>query len=253
MDLNYIKQKLTNYGLTADDYLSFTGNLVGKMNVPVALKAFNKYLTAEEAFYLVTNKVYEVANQLAFGIPGILQEEYSRIVSSEDILTFKEAIFEEVNHRFVSNSFPEFEKSGSLSLPSISYSPGTAGGYSIQQWVNALSQQKIASIDWRKYDDETQLMRDRVYMYRNMTNATLGKANLRVLGATPSGAITTYDHAAFAQTEKLNKLNETVDSNFTDQVKLASDFNQVKTDLYNKYATVEYVNDVSFAIPKMKA
>ena len=71
---------------------------------------------------------FESANVIAFGIPVRIQDNYEKIVSHEDYRDFQKAIYEEVNQRFLSNSFPEFQNAGSVSLSNVSIQSGYLGG-----------------------------------------------------------------------------------------------------------------------------
>ena len=98
INIQFIKSKLNKYGISFENFQLQTGNLVGKVIVPSALRAFNRNLTAEQAFYFVANKVFESANLLAFGIPAKLEEVYDRVVSHEDFKDFQKAVIDIVSY-----------------------------------------------------------------------------------------------------------------------------------------------------------
>lgn len=250
IDIQYIKTKLAKFGITFENFKHQTGNLVGRVIVPNALRAYNRNLTAEQAFYFVTNKVFESANVIAFGIPVRIQDNYEKIVSHEDYRDFQKAIYEEVNQRFLSNSFPEFQNAGSVSLSNASIQSGYLGGQLISDWVNPLSRQIISNIDWRQYDCAADVERDKVYMYRDGANAWFPTStDKRVLLALEDGSMGFKQIDDFAKQSDLVKAGETIKQNWDAQTQNRSDINDIKKEMKN-LAPFDYVNDVAVAFPK---
>lgn len=250
IDIQYIKTKLAKFGITFENFKHQTGNLVGRVIVPNALRAYNRNLTAEQAFYFVTNKVFESANVIAFGIPVRIQDNYEKIVSHEDYRDFQKAIYEEVNQRFLSNSFPEFQNAGSVSLSNVSIQSGYLGGQLISDWVNPLSRQIISNIDWRQYDCAADVERDKVYMYRDGANAWFPTStDKRVLLALEDGSMGFKQIDDFAKQSDLVKAGETIKQNWDAQTQNRSDINEIKKEMKN-LAPFDYVNDVAVAFPK---
>ncbi len=250
INIQFIKSKLNKYGISFENFQLQTGNLVGKVIVPSALRAFNRNLTAEQAFYFVANKVFESANLLAFGIPAKLEDCYDRVVSHEDFKDFQKAIYEEINQRFISNTFPEFANAGNVSLSNISIQNGYMGGQYIQDWVNPVSRQIISNIDWRQYDEAADVERDKVYMYRNMHNAWLPLSeSKRFILALEDGSVGYTDINEFATSKNLELAGEQIKQNYDQQVQNKTDINILKEET-KKLASLDYVNNIALAFPK---
>ncbi len=250
IDIQFIKSKLNKYGISFENFQLQTGNLVGKVIVPATLRAFNRDLTAEQAFYFVANKVFEAANVLAFGIPAKLEEVYDRVVSHEDFKDFQKAIYEEINQRFISNTFPEFSNAGSVSLSNVSIQNGYMGGQYIQDWVNPISRQIISNINWREYDLVADIERDKVYMYRNMHNAWLPLSeNKRFILALEDGSVGYTNVSNFATQNDLELAGNQIDANLDQSNKNKSEINTLK-DQSKNYATKDFVNEVAISFPK---
>lgn len=250
ISIQFIKSKLNKYGISFENFQLQTGNLVGKVIVPSTLRAFNRNLTAEQAFYFVANKVFESANLLAFGIPAKLEDCYDRVVSHEDFKDFQKAIYEEINQRFISNTFPEFANAGNVSLSNVSIQNGYMGGQYIQDWVNPVSRQIISNIDWRQYDEAADVERDKVYMYRNMYNAWLPLSeSKRFILALEDGSVGYTDINEFATQANLELAGEAIKQNYDQQVQNKTDINILKEET-KKLASLDYVNNIALAFPK---
>ena len=198
----------------------------------------------------MANKVFESANLLAFGIPAKLEDCYDRVVSHEDFKDFQKAIYEEINQRFISNTFPEFANAGNVSLSNISIQNGYMGGQYIQDWVNPVSRQIISNIDWRQYDEAADVERDKVYMYRNMYNAWLPLSeSKRFILALEDGSVGYTNINEFATSKNLELAGEQIKQNYDQQIKNKTDINILKEE-NKKFATTDYVNSVALSFPK---
>ncbi len=250
IDIQYIKNKLSKYGLSFANFQELTGNLVGKVIVPSALRAFNKDLTAEEAFYFITNKVFELANVLAMSIPSRIGDVWERTVSYDDYKDFQKAIYEEVNQRFLSNAFPEFQNAGSSAIGNTQIQQGYIGGQLLQDWVNPLSRQIIANINWLQYEEAADVERDKIYMYQNCANALLPTdTKKRVMLACEDGSIGLVDQAAFATSQKANEMQEQVNKNQSEHTANKTEINKIKEEI-KKFATKDLVEKIAIAFPK---
>lgn len=250
MDITHIKEKLLNYGISLENFEFQTGNLVGKTSVPNALRAYNKNLTPESAFYLVANKVFELANQLAYEIPKRLSDDYKNVVGPEIYKNFQYAIYEEINHRFISNSFPEFQNAGSVSISNTSINQGFLGGPSITDWMNPMSRQIIANIDWKQFSDEANYQRDKVFMYRNMENAVFSNSpNRRIMKVLEDGSVSLENEINYAKSDALSSTNEKLEQTTNNTTINTSDINYFKS-IFPTLATKEYVDELVTSFPK---
>ncbi len=243
IDITSLKNKLSKYGITFENFQEQTGNLIGRVIVPNALRAYNRDLTIEQAFYLVANKVFESANVLAHGMPFRMIDVWERAVTLEDFRDFQKATYEEINQRFLSNAFPEFQFQGSVSLSNQNIQNGYIGGESITNWVNPQSRQIIANIDWEKYTDAANWVNDKYFMYRDMSNGWLPTSTKkRVLLALEDGSVGMQPKDEFASQKDLNTAKEQIDENSNRITSNKTDINEIKQQLLD-YATKEELYD----------
>lgn len=254
-DLDGIKNKLALFGITFENYKDTTGNLTGNITLPSSLFAFNKNLTTEEAFYLVANKVYEAVNLLAMDVPNKFEVNWKQVVGDKIFNDFQTAIYEEVNQRFLSNSFPEFQNATTLTpnLMNLS-SNGMSGGPNITDYLNAITKQKILNIDWLSIDPEKQWDSRYVInrMYANMSNLSLPpQQEKQVLMASEDGTFYRKFLSWFVNKNQIKDLNKQVNNNTTEIANIQSDFNNWKP-IANNAATKEWVAKQVVGLPTTK-
>lgn len=254
-DLESIKNKLALYGITFENYKDTTGNLTGNITLPSALFVYNKNLSTEEAFYLVANKVYEAVNLLAMDVPNKFEVNWKQVVGDKIFNDFQEAIYEEVNQRFLSNSFPEFQNATTLTpnLMSLS-SSGISGGPNITDYLNAITKQKILNIDWLSIDPEKQW--DARYninrLYANMSNLSLPpQQEKQVLMANEDGTFYRKFLSHFASKNQIENIDTRISENTKNLANVQNDINSFKPIVDNS-ATKEWVAKQITALPNVE-
>lgn len=255
-DLDSIKNKLALFGITFENYKDTTGNLTGNVTLPSSLFAFNKNLTAEEAFYLVANKVYEAVNLLAMDIPNKFEVNWKQVVGDKIFNDFQSAIYEEVNQRFLSNSFPEFQNATTLTpnLMNLS-SNGMSGGPNVADYLNAITRQKILNIDWLSIDPAKQW--DSRYninrLYANMSNLSLTpQKEKQVLMANEDGTFHRKFLSWFVNKNVINNLDDRISNNTKNIANVQSDLNFFKPVVENS-ATKDWVAKQIINLPETEA
>ncbi len=249
INIDSIKDKLYKFGITYDTYLEKTGNLVGKPIVPNALRAYNRELTYEEAFYLVANKVFDTANMLAHSIPIELQQIWYKIAAPQDFKDFQLAIFEEVNQRMLSNTFPEFQNAGTVSVSNMSIQNGFIGG-GLTELINKQSQQLIANIDWYKYSEDADNEREKLYMLSDFSNLWIKTATYkRVLIALEDGTSGVLNLGYFAKDDDLKKANDKIDANLTLATDTKTEVNEIKNKI-KSFCTKDELEKIATAFAK---
>lgn len=254
-DLDSIKNKLALFGVTFENYKDTTGNLTGNITLPSALFVYNKNLTTEEAFYLVANKVYEAVNLLAMDVPNKFEVNWKQVVGDKIFNDFQSAIYEEVNQRFLSNSFPEFQNATTLTpnLMNLS-SNGTSGGSNVTDYLNAITRQKILNIDWLSIDPDKQW--DSRYninrMYANMSNLSLTpQQEKQVLMANEDGTFYRKFLSYFVNKNQINNLDDRISENTKNIANVQSDINTFKPIAENS-ATKEWVAKQITSLPNVE-
>lgn len=152
---NNLTEFMKKYGVSLEDYNNNFGGLVGKFQIPPTILAYNSDLTnkEEQVFnllaYSIFNAINAIVNNRLISYQQSTFENWQLLVGTTRSENLKNAIYEEIKYRSLSNYFPELNNRQFILPSGANLSANNLEtGTGLNSLINPVSAELIASSHW---------------------------------------------------------------------------------------------------------
>lgn len=151
---NNLTEFMKKYGVSLKDYNDNFGGLVGKFKIPPTILAYNSDLAdnEEQVFnllaYSIFNAINAIVNNRLISYQQSTFDNWQLLVGTTRSENLKNAIYEEIKYRSLSNYFPELNNRQFILPSGVNLSANADTSNGLNSLINPLSAELIANSHW---------------------------------------------------------------------------------------------------------